>query len=40
MCAEFVLNHLRQMEEKDPEFFFTYSIDNHGRLKNLLWSDA
>jgi zinc finger SWIM domain-containing protein 3 len=38
--AEFVLNHLRHMEEKDPEFFFTYSTDNHGRLKNLFWSDA
>jgi hypothetical protein len=33
--AEFVLNHMRVMEEKDPEFFFTYSKDAHGRLKTF-----
>nr|XP_034593737.1 protein FAR1-RELATED SEQUENCE 5-like isoform X3 [Setaria viridis]XP_034593738.1 protein FAR1-RELATED SEQUENCE 5-like isoform X3 [Setaria viridis] len=38
--VEFVLNHMRQMQEKDPEFFFTFSVDAQGRLKNLFWSDA
>jgi zinc finger SWIM domain-containing protein 3 len=38
--ADFVLNHMRQMEENDPEFFFTYSKDEEGRLVNLFWSDG
>jgi zinc finger SWIM domain-containing protein 3 len=31
---------MREMEERDPKFFFTYSKDAQSRLKNLLWSDA
>ncbi|CAN6242184.1 unnamed protein product [Urochloa humidicola] len=38
--AEFVLNHMREMQVRDPEFFFTYSKDAQGRLKNLFWSDG
>uniref|UniRef100_K3YLN5 SWIM-type domain-containing protein n=1 Tax=Setaria italica TaxID=4555 RepID=K3YLN5_SETIT len=38
--VEFVLNHMHQMQEKDSEFFFTFSVDAQGRLKNLFWSDA
>jgi zinc finger SWIM domain-containing protein 3 len=29
-----------ETQEKDPEFFFTYSKDAQRRLKSLLWSDA
>jgi zinc finger SWIM domain-containing protein 3 len=28
------------MQEKDPEFFFTYSKDAKGRLISLFWSDG
>uniref|UniRef100_K4A0C0 Uncharacterized protein n=1 Tax=Setaria italica TaxID=4555 RepID=K4A0C0_SETIT len=38
--AEFVLDHMHQMQEKDPEFFFTFRVDAQGRLNNQFWSDA
>ncbi|CAO2043310.1 unnamed protein product [Urochloa humidicola] len=38
--AEFVLNHMRSMQKKDPEFFYTYTLDAEDRLENLFWSDA
>ena len=38
--AEFVMNHMRQMQEKDLDFIFKYSLDAEGTLKNLFLSDA
>jgi hypothetical protein len=31
---------MKVMCEKDSEFFFKYSVDCEGRLKNLIWSDS
>ncbi|KAL6638252.1 hypothetical protein ACP70R_025824 [Stipagrostis hirtigluma subsp. patula] len=38
--AEYVLNFMREKQEHDLEFFFKYSVDDEGRLKNIFWSDA
>ncbi|KAL6600485.1 hypothetical protein ACP70R_045285 [Stipagrostis hirtigluma subsp. patula] len=38
--ADFVLNYLRSKQEEDSEFFFKYSVDTEGHLKNLFWSDS
>jgi hypothetical protein len=35
-----VLNHMKVMCEKDSAFFFMYSVDCKGQLKNLIWSDS
>jgi zinc finger SWIM domain-containing protein 3 len=34
------MNHMRQMQEKDLDFIFKYSLDAEGTLKNLFLSDA
>jgi hypothetical protein len=31
---------MKVMTDKDVEFFFKYSVDNEGRLKNLIWSNS
>uniref|UniRef100_A0A0A9CGJ7 MULE transposase domain-containing protein n=1 Tax=Arundo donax TaxID=35708 RepID=A0A0A9CGJ7_ARUDO len=31
---------MRSLEDKDPEFFFKYSMDEEGHLRNLFWSDS
>ncbi|KAL6620300.1 hypothetical protein ACP70R_035439 [Stipagrostis hirtigluma subsp. patula] len=38
--AEYVLNFMREKQDHDLEFFFKYSVDDEGRLKNIFWSDA
>jgi hypothetical protein len=35
-----VLNYMKVMTEKDPEFFFKYNVDSESHLKNLIWSDS
>lgn len=38
--AQFLLNHMRAQEERDPEFFFKYTADGDGCLKNIFWADS
>lgn len=38
--AEFVLNHMRAQVERDAEFFFKYSTDDEGHLRNIFWADS
>ncbi len=38
--ADLVVNHLMAQQEQDPYFFFRYSIDEKGRLRNLFWADS
>ncbi|KAL6874076.1 hypothetical protein ACP4OV_014158 [Aristida adscensionis] len=38
--ADYVLNHMRARQGEDSEYFFKYSVDEEGHLKNLFWSDA
>jgi hypothetical protein len=38
--ADLVVNHLMAQQEQDPDFFFRYSIDEKGRLRNLFWADS
>lgn len=38
--ADFVLNHMRVQEERDAEFFFKYTTDDEGHLRNLFWADS
>ncbi|KAL6905922.1 hypothetical protein ACP4OV_003523 [Aristida adscensionis] len=38
--AEYVLNYMREKQDEDSEYFFKYSVDDEGRLKNIFWSDA
>ncbi|KAL6591971.1 hypothetical protein ACP70R_049663 [Stipagrostis hirtigluma subsp. patula] len=38
--ADYVLNHMRTRKSEDSEYFFKYSVDKEGHLKNLFWSDS
>ncbi|KAL6840916.1 hypothetical protein ACP4OV_029176 [Aristida adscensionis] len=38
--AETVISHLKARQERDPDLFFKYLVDEKGHLKGLLWCDA
>ncbi|XP_062233641.1 protein FAR1-RELATED SEQUENCE 5-like [Phragmites australis] len=38
--AEFVLKYMGGKQEEDPEYFFKYSVDDEGHLKNVFWADT
>jgi 5-hydroxyisourate hydrolase-like protein (transthyretin family) len=38
--AEDVLKYLTRKQEEDPEFFFKYTTDEEGRLRNVFWADV
>ncbi|XP_066165872.1 protein FAR1-RELATED SEQUENCE 5-like [Oryza sativa Japonica Group] len=38
--AEDVLKYLTRKQEEDAEFFFKYTTDEEGRLRNVFWADA
>jgi zinc finger SWIM domain-containing protein 3 len=38
--AEFVLNHMKAQVQQDAEFFFKYTMDDEGHLRNLFWADS
>ncbi|KAF2932881.1 hypothetical protein DAI22_04g033500 [Oryza sativa Japonica Group] len=38
--AEDMLKYLTRKQEEDPEFFFKYTTDEEGRLRNVFWADA
>ncbi|XP_062229986.1 protein FAR1-RELATED SEQUENCE 5-like [Phragmites australis] len=38
--ADFVLNYMREKQAEDSEYFFKYTQDAQGRLKNIFWADS
>jgi zinc finger SWIM domain-containing protein 3 len=38
--GEFVLNHMKAQVERNAEFFFKYTTDDDGHLRNLFWEDS
>ncbi|CAN6218806.1 unnamed protein product [Urochloa humidicola] len=38
--AQTVICHMEARQERDPDFFFEYVIDEEGHLKHLFWSDT
>ncbi|WVZ82212.1 hypothetical protein U9M48_029499 [Paspalum notatum var. saurae] len=38
--ANTVICHMKERQERDPDFFFKYVVDEEGHLKHLFWSDT
>ncbi|XP_042983428.1 protein FAR1-RELATED SEQUENCE 5-like [Carya illinoinensis] len=38
--AEALCNYFRQMQKKDPDFYYEMDVDNDLMLKNVFWADA
>jgi hypothetical protein len=38
--AQTVIRHMMARQERDPEFFFRYLVDQEGHLKGLFWADS
>ena len=38
--AEYLLNYMASQKDKDADFFYEYTIDSKGHLRNILWADG
>jgi hypothetical protein len=38
--VDYIMNYMTARKDENPEFYFYFSVDDEGRLKNIFWSDS
>jgi hypothetical protein len=38
--VDYVMTYMAIRKDENPKFYFNFSVDDEGRLQNMLWSDS